>query len=144
MLAGLFDPHASGDEIAEYTRQQRRAASAEAASIFLELDLDADVREVLPHVQTPSLVLHRRAIARAVQPRRELASLLPNARFVPLTATRTYPGATTSASCSGARGFLHADAAAATDEAHRSRPARRRCCGSLRPDEQRRSQRRSS
>ena len=45
MLAGLFDPHASGDEIAEYTRQQRAAASAEAASIFLELDLGADVRE---------------------------------------------------------------------------------------------------
>ena len=40
MLAGLFDPHASGDEIAEYTRQQRRAASAEAASVFLELDLE--------------------------------------------------------------------------------------------------------
>ncbi len=60
MLAGLFDPHASGDEIAEYTRQQRRAASAEAASVFLELDLDADVRDVLPLVHTPSLVLHRR------------------------------------------------------------------------------------
>ena len=60
MLAGLFDPHASGDEIADYTRQQRSAASAEAASIFLELDLDADVRDVLPHVETPALVLHRR------------------------------------------------------------------------------------
>jgi pimeloyl-ACP methyl ester carboxylesterase len=50
MLAGLFDPHASGDEIAEYTRQQRRAASAQAAAIFMELDLDADLRPVLPHV----------------------------------------------------------------------------------------------
>src|SRR3954451_7194615 len=33
MLAGLFAPHASGDEIAAYTRMQRAAASAEAASV---------------------------------------------------------------------------------------------------------------
>src|SRR5207245_11431909 len=60
MLAGLFDPHASGDEIAEYTRLQRAAASAEAASLFLDLDLDADARDVLPKVPVPALVLHRR------------------------------------------------------------------------------------
>src|SRR2546423_462790 len=60
MLAGLFDPHASGDEIAEYTRMQRAAASAEAASIFLELDLAADLRDVLQRVDAPALVLHRR------------------------------------------------------------------------------------
>ena len=50
MLAGLFDPHASGDEIAYYTRMQRLAASAEAASVFLELDLGADVRGLMPRV----------------------------------------------------------------------------------------------
>src|SRR6478672_11516718 len=92
MLAGLFDPHASGDEIDEYTRQQRRAASAEAAAIFLELDLDADVREVLPHVATPALVLHRRDDRTVPFGRgRELASLIPNARFVPLTGDSHLP-----------------------------------------------------
>ena len=85
MFAGLFDPHASGDEIATYTRMQRHAATAEAASIFLSLDLGADLRDVLPDVAVPALVLHRRGdrtvpIARG----RELAALLPNARFVPL------------------------------------------------------------
>ena len=60
MFAGLFDPHASGDEIAAYTRMQRHAASAEAAAVFLSLDLGADLREVLPHVAVPALVLHRR------------------------------------------------------------------------------------
>ena len=55
------------------------------AAAFLELDLTADARDVLPLVSTPSLVLHRRG-DRTVPIRhgRELASLLPNARFVPL------------------------------------------------------------
>ncbi|HEV2591929.1 MAG TPA: alpha/beta fold hydrolase, partial [Gaiellaceae bacterium] len=57
MFAGLFDPHASGDEIRDYTRMQRAAASAEAASIFLEPDLGADLRDVVPFVETPALVL---------------------------------------------------------------------------------------
>src|SRR4051794_2351319 len=36
MFASLFDPHADGDELQKYTRMQRKAATAEAASIFLE------------------------------------------------------------------------------------------------------------
>lgn len=92
MLAGLFDPHASGDEIAFYTRVQRQAASAEAASVFLELDLAADVRAVLPRVETPVLVLHRRGDRTVPIGRgRELASLLPNARFVALSGDAHLP-----------------------------------------------------
>jgi pimeloyl-ACP methyl ester carboxylesterase/DNA-binding CsgD family transcriptional regulator len=94
MLAGLFDPHASGDEIAEYTRMQRAAASAEAASIFL--------------------VLHRRGdrtvpIARG----RELAALLPNARFVPLTGDSHLPYRDDQRELMRAlAGFLHGEAPA--------------------------------
>ncbi len=92
MLAGLFDPHASGDQIAHYTRMQRAAASAEAASIFLELDLGADLRELLPRVAVPALVLHRRGDRTVPIGRgRELASLLRNARFVPLTGDSHLP-----------------------------------------------------
>ena len=85
MLAGLFIPHASGDEIAALSAHKRRCADAEAAAAFLELDLRSNQRDLLPLVTTPSLVLHRRGdravpIARG----RELAALLPNARFVPL------------------------------------------------------------
>ena len=85
MLAGLLAPHASGDEIAALSAHLRRAAKAEAAAAFLELDLTANQRELLPLVTAPALVLHRRGdravpIARG----RELAALLPNARFVPL------------------------------------------------------------
>jgi len=118
MLAGLFDPHASGDEIAEYTRQQRRAASAEAASVFLELDLGADVRSVLPLVETPALVLHRRG-DRTVPfgHGRELSSLLRNARFVPLTGESHLPWRDDQRELQRAlAGFLHGEAAPAADE----------------------------
>ena len=92
MFAGLVDPHASGDEIAEYTRVQRAAASAEAASLFLELDLGADVRAILPSVPVPALVLHRRGDRTVPIGRgRELASLLPHARFVPLNGDSHLP-----------------------------------------------------
>jgi pimeloyl-ACP methyl ester carboxylesterase/DNA-binding CsgD family transcriptional regulator len=92
MLAGLFDPHASGDEIAELTRRQRAAASAEAASIFLELELTADLRPLLPRLDVPALVLHRRGNRTVPIGRgRELAALLPHARFVPLTGDSHLP-----------------------------------------------------
>jgi pimeloyl-ACP methyl ester carboxylesterase/DNA-binding CsgD family transcriptional regulator len=113
MLAGLFDPHASGDEIANYTRTQRAAATAEAASLFLELDLTADARDVLPKVPVPALVLHRRGdrtvpIARG----RELAELLPNARFVPLNGDSHLPWKDDQRDLFRAlAGFLHGEAA---------------------------------
>jgi pimeloyl-ACP methyl ester carboxylesterase/DNA-binding CsgD family transcriptional regulator len=85
MLAGLFVPHGAGDEIAALSRYQRRAAEAEVAAAFLELDLGADLRAVLPTLTMPTLVLHRRGDRTVPIGRgRELASLLPNARFVPL------------------------------------------------------------
>jgi pimeloyl-ACP methyl ester carboxylesterase/DNA-binding CsgD family transcriptional regulator len=119
MFAGLFDPHASGDEIAEYTRMQRAAASAEAASIFLELDFGADLRPLLPKVPVPALVLHRRGdrvvpIGRG----RELASLLPQARFVPLNGDSHLPWRDDQRELFRAlAGFLHSDAGAHSDDA---------------------------
>jgi pimeloyl-ACP methyl ester carboxylesterase/DNA-binding CsgD family transcriptional regulator len=112
MLAGLFDPHASGDEIAKFTRMQRAAATAEAASIFLELDLGADLRETLPGVVVPALVLHRRGDRTVPIGRgRELASLLPNARFVPLTGDSHLPWRDDQRELFRAlAGFLHSDA----------------------------------
>jgi pimeloyl-ACP methyl ester carboxylesterase/DNA-binding CsgD family transcriptional regulator len=119
MLAGLFDPHASGDEIAEHTRMQRAAASAEAAAIFLELDLTADLRSVLPYVQTPAIVLHRRGDRTVPISRgRELASLLPNARFVPLSGDAHLPYLDDQRDVMRAlAGFLHNDSAPELDGA---------------------------
>ena len=92
MLAGLKLPHGSGDEIAAWTRYQRVSADAAAAAAFLELDLVSDASAIAPKVSVPSLVLHRRG-DRVVPIRhgRELASLLPNARFVALTGDSHLP-----------------------------------------------------
>jgi pimeloyl-ACP methyl ester carboxylesterase/DNA-binding CsgD family transcriptional regulator len=119
MLAGLFDPHASGDEIAVDTRMQRASASAEAASIFLELDFDADLRDVLPKVPVPALVLHRRGDRTVPISRgRELASLLPHARFVPLNGDSHLPWRDDQRELFRAlAGFLHTDDTPETDEA---------------------------
>src|SRR4051794_962718 len=85
MLAGLFVPRGSGPEIASLSHQQRRAADADVAAAFLDLDLTADLRALLPTLTMPALVLHRRGDRTVPIGRgRELASLLPNARFVPL------------------------------------------------------------
>jgi pimeloyl-ACP methyl ester carboxylesterase/DNA-binding CsgD family transcriptional regulator len=85
MLAGLFVPRGSGDEIAALSRYQRHAANADVAAAFLELDLVSDARAFLPSVTVPALVLHRRGDRTVPIGRgRELAALLPNARFVTL------------------------------------------------------------
>jgi pimeloyl-ACP methyl ester carboxylesterase/DNA-binding CsgD family transcriptional regulator len=117
MLAGLFDPHASGDEIAEYTRLQRASASAAAAAIFMELDLDADLGEVVEAVETPALVLHRRGDRTVPFAHgRELAARLPNARFVPLAGDSHLPWRDDQRELQRAlAGFLRADLVAADD-----------------------------
>jgi len=118
MLAGLFDPHASGDEILRYTRMQRAGATAEAAAALLELELTTDIRDLLPHVHTPSLVLHRRGDRTVPIGRgRELATLLPNARFVPLAGDSHVPWRDDRRELFRAlAGFLHDEAPAAHDD----------------------------
>ena len=86
MLAGLFIPRGGGEAIEALSRYQRHAADADVAAAFLELDLSSNARPYLPAVTAPSLVLHRRGDRTVPIGRgRELASLLPNARFVALS-----------------------------------------------------------
>ena len=92
MLAGLFLPRGGGDEIAAFSRYQRHSAEADVAAAFLELDLTSDVRRFLPGLTMPALVLHRRGDRTVPIGRgRELASLLPNARFVALSGDSHLP-----------------------------------------------------
>jgi pimeloyl-ACP methyl ester carboxylesterase/DNA-binding CsgD family transcriptional regulator len=86
MLAGMFVPSGDGEQIADVSRYLRRSADAEVAAAFLELDFVYDARAAMREVTTPSLVLHRRGDrAVPIDAGRELAALLPNARFVSLS-----------------------------------------------------------
>lgn len=85
MLADVFLTDAPPEEIAEYERFQRASATPEMAAELLELVYSVDVRDLVPRLDVPALVVNRRG-DRAIpfDLGRELASLLPGARFVPL------------------------------------------------------------
>jgi len=119
MIAGLLDPHGSGDEIAALSRYHRLSAEADVAAAFLELDLTADSRAFLPKVTAPALVLHRRADRTVPIGRgREVASLLPNARFVTLSGDSHLPWLDDRRELHRAlAGFLGSESAPATDDA---------------------------
>jgi pimeloyl-ACP methyl ester carboxylesterase/DNA-binding CsgD family transcriptional regulator len=92
MLAGLFVPRGSGDEINAVSQYQRQSAAADVAAAFLDLDLTSDARAFLPGLTMPTLVLHRRGDRTVPLGRgRELAALLPNARFVTLSGDSHLP-----------------------------------------------------
>jgi pimeloyl-ACP methyl ester carboxylesterase len=83
----LFAPSFAGDpQAAEFTaRMERSAASPAMVQQIFEMFLDIDVREILPTIQIPTLVVHRRG-DRVVNWRagEDLAAEIPDARYVEL------------------------------------------------------------
>lgn len=85
MLADVFRPTALPTERAAYASFQRAAASPEVAADLLELTYAYDVRDVLPTVAAPTLVVHREHdSAISLRNGRELAGLVPGAELVTL------------------------------------------------------------
>ena len=80
-------PHADKETAEVMSQYSMAAASGEVAADILEEALfHTDVREYLPKLTMPTLVLHRREDqAFPVSCGRDLASLLPHAHFVPLS-----------------------------------------------------------
>ena len=92
LLADVFLPEATAPELEAFARFQRDAASAEVAARHLGFVYSVDVWEDLPHVQAPTLVLHRRddrAIAYDLG--RELAAAVPGARLFTLAGAEHLP-----------------------------------------------------
>ena len=84
-LADIFMPgaDAAGSEL--FARYQRECATPEIAAKILDLIYKTDVVHLLPSLRVPTLVLHRqRERTMPFRVGRELASLIPNAHFVPL------------------------------------------------------------
>jgi class 3 adenylate cyclase len=83
-LAPSLDPP-DLDEIARY---YRRSASPAAALALMKMNTYVDVREVLPSIQAPTVVMHRTDDRDAlVEEGRYIASQIPGARYV------EFPGA---------------------------------------------------
>jgi DNA-binding CsgD family transcriptional regulator len=84
-LADVFGPNWSAGDRAAFTASQRAAADAEVAADLLALIYETDVRDQLPQVRAPALVVHREH-DRAMRLRgaREVAALLPHADLVTL------------------------------------------------------------
>jgi pimeloyl-ACP methyl ester carboxylesterase/DNA-binding CsgD family transcriptional regulator len=78
LLADMFGPDWSAEDRAAFTTAQRTAAGAEVAADLLALIYDTDVRDELPSVRAPALVVHREHDrAMGLKGAREVAALLP-------------------------------------------------------------------
>jgi len=91
-LADILLPGADAAAIEWFARWQRESATAEMAAQLLALNYQIEVADLLPRLRVPTLVIHRQR-DRAVPFRlgRELAALIPNARFVPLEGNIHFP-----------------------------------------------------
>jgi len=85
LLADMFGPSWSPENRAAFTASQRASADAHVAASLLELIYETDVREDLPRVRAPALVVHREHDrAMRLSGAREVAALLPRAELVTL------------------------------------------------------------
>jgi pimeloyl-ACP methyl ester carboxylesterase len=95
-MVELFAPSFGNDpEAVEFTaRMERSAASPAMVQQIFEMFLDIDVRAILPTIQVPTIVLHRRG-DRVVHRRagQELAAQIPGAQYVELSGIDHLPWA---------------------------------------------------
>jgi pimeloyl-ACP methyl ester carboxylesterase len=84
-LADMFLPGGDVSALKWITRLQREAATAETAAKLLDLSYNLNVTDLLPRLRVPTLVIHRKGCkAIPFNLGREMASMIPNSRFVPL------------------------------------------------------------
>lgn len=84
-FTSLFMPDAPADNQDWFNELQRKTTSPDNAARLLDALGNVDVREFLPSVQAPTLVLHSRGDMRVpLDAGRELAAGIKNARFVML------------------------------------------------------------
>ena len=111
LFTDLFVPEADADDRAWFARCQREYADSETALGLLELCYELDIRPILDQVGAPTLVLHRAGDRIAHRSHgRELASGIPDARFVKLPGRAHFPWEEDAASALEAiEGFLGID-----------------------------------
>jgi class 3 adenylate cyclase len=85
MFTTMFVPGANTEQMHWFDELQYNSSSPENAVKLIRAFTQVDVTDQLPLLKVPTLVLHRRGDqAVPFEAGRELASLIPDARFVPL------------------------------------------------------------
>jgi DNA-binding SARP family transcriptional activator/pimeloyl-ACP methyl ester carboxylesterase/tRNA A-37 threonylcarbamoyl transferase component Bud32 len=85
VFTSMFIPDATIEQMHWFNDLQRLSTSPENAVAFLRAFYEIDVTDLAPQVTTPTLVMHAREDVRIpFAAGRELAALIPGARFVPL------------------------------------------------------------
>lgn len=85
VFASLLMPGAGREALEWIGEMQRRSASARNARLIWDAFHRFDIREIAPNIEAPTLVFHGRKDAMVpFEAGRQLASLIPDARFVPL------------------------------------------------------------
>ena len=85
MMTGLFIPDANAEQIRWFNEMQKVSATPEDVVGLFSVGLTIRVRELLPAIKAPTLVIHRRGDGAVPFDRgRELAASIPGARFLPL------------------------------------------------------------
>src|SRR3990172_9394100 len=80
-----FMPEGDMEVIRWFNELQRVSGKAETVMALIGSIASIDVRDLLPQVQAPTLVAHARGdLACPFEGGREIASMIPNARFLPL------------------------------------------------------------
>jgi class 3 adenylate cyclase/pimeloyl-ACP methyl ester carboxylesterase len=80
-----FIPDGSKEQIDEFNEMQRRTTSPECAERYFRAVGEIDVRDLLPQVQAPTLVMHVRGDRmQPFEAGRQMAAGIPGARFVAL------------------------------------------------------------
>jgi pimeloyl-ACP methyl ester carboxylesterase len=83
LFTGRIMPEASKEQMDSFNELQRRSATPEGAARYSETWGDIDIRDLLPKVTTPTLVMHvRNDSLVSFSFGKELADGIPGARFV--------------------------------------------------------------
>ena len=92
-LIEIFAPSRAGDPRFRewWTRFERAAVTPSMARKIFEMNSQIDLREVLPAIRVPTLVLHRSDAGLVpIEQGREAAALIPGARFVEVPGADAY------------------------------------------------------
>lgn len=88
MLTSLYMPNAPAESQVWFSDLQRKTTNAQNAAATLDVHGDVDIRDVLPKVRVPTLVIHARHDGGVpFEQGQELAAGIPGARFAVLDTT---------------------------------------------------------